>query len=296
MGCSCWPGSSSKISKERTNKNINKKDDSHNNETNPHAQIQASSDKLEASARGTVRKEEVANHEQLSMDVKKLNLDDEISKDGGESSKRAHSFTFEELTVATGNFQSRCFLGSGGFGKVYKGLLEKTYQVVAVKQLDHNGLQGIKEFAVEVLTLSMVEHPNLVKLIGFCAEGDQRLLVYEYMPLGSLENNLLNLQPDQKPLDWNTRMKIAAGAAKGLEYLHARPMFKERKNFSRMVDPLLQGQYPVRASQKYDPSNLVPSSQESMPSSSKNMYDDIEPVPEIVADLGGQEAGKNRSK
>lgn len=61
---------------------------------------------------------------------------------------------------------------------------------MAIKQLDRNGLQGIREFVVEVLTLSLADHPNLVKLIGFCAEGDQRLLVYEYMPLGSLEDHL----------------------------------------------------------------------------------------------------------
>lgn len=63
-------------------------------------------------------------------------------------------------------------------------------QVVAIKRLDRNGLQGIREFVVEVLTLSLADHPNLVKLIGYCAEGDQRLLVYEYMPLGSLESHL----------------------------------------------------------------------------------------------------------
>lgn len=63
-------------------------------------------------------------------------------------------------------------------------------QIVAIKQLDRNGSQGIKEFVVEVLTLSNAEHPNLVKLIGYCAEGDQRLLVYEYMPLGCLEDDL----------------------------------------------------------------------------------------------------------
>ncbi|MED6182539.1 putative serine/threonine-protein kinase pbl5 [Stylosanthes scabra] len=66
----------------------------------------------------------------------------------------------------------------------------------------------------------MVDHPNLVKSIGYCAEGDQRLLVYEYMPLGSLENHLHDLPPGKRPISWNTRMKIAAGAAKGLEYLH----------------------------------------------------------------------------
>ncbi|XP_048140684.1 probable serine/threonine-protein kinase PBL5 isoform X2 [Rhodamnia argentea] len=68
--------------------------------------------------------------------------------------------------------------------------------------------------------LSLVDHPNLVKLIGFCAERDQKLLVYEYMPLGSLETHLHDLPPTRQGLDWNTRMKIAAGAAKGLEYLH----------------------------------------------------------------------------
>lgn len=63
-------------------------------------------------------------------------------------------------------------------------------QEVAIKQLDRNGLQGVKEFIVEVTMLSLADHPNLVKLIGFCAERDQKLLVYEYMPLGSLETHL----------------------------------------------------------------------------------------------------------
>ncbi|CAN4123392.1 unnamed protein product [Withania somnifera] len=68
--------------------------------------------------------------------------------------------------------------------------------------------------------LSLLHHPNLVNLIGYCADGDQRLLVYEFMPLGSLEDHLHDLPPAKEPLDWNTRMKIASGAAKGLEYLH----------------------------------------------------------------------------
>ncbi|XP_073283751.1 serine/threonine-protein kinase PBL27-like [Primulina huaijiensis] len=132
----------------------------------------------------------------------------------------AQTFTFRELAVATKNFRPECLLGEGGFGRVYKGRLESTGQVVAVKQLDRNGLQGNREFLVEVLMLSLLHHPNLVNLIGYCADGDQRLLVYEYMPLGSLEDHLHDLHPDKEPLDWNTRMKIAAGAAKGLEYLH----------------------------------------------------------------------------
>ncbi|AES67534.1 putative protein kinase RLK-Pelle-RLCK-VIIa-1 family [Medicago truncatula] len=162
------------------------------------------------------KKEDDSKHDQLSLDVKNLNLNDGVSPDG----KVAQTFTFAELAAATENFRADCFVGEGGFGKVYKGYLEKINQVVAIKQLDRNGVQGIREFVVEVITLGLADHPNLVKLLGFCAEGEQRLLVYEYMPLGSLENHLHDLSPGQKPLDWNTRMKIAAGAARGLEYLH----------------------------------------------------------------------------
>uniref|UniRef100_A0ACD5WT11 Uncharacterized protein n=1 Tax=Avena sativa TaxID=4498 RepID=A0ACD5WT11_AVESA len=132
----------------------------------------------------------------------------------------AQTFTFRELAVATNNFRADCLLGEGGFGRVYKGYLESVNQVVAIKQLDRNGLQGNREFLVEVLMLSLLHHPNLVNLIGYCADGDQRLLVYEYMALGSLEGHLHDPSPDKPRLDWNTRMKIAAGAAKGLEHLH----------------------------------------------------------------------------
>ncbi|KAI5077359.1 hypothetical protein GOP47_0007183 [Adiantum capillus-veneris] len=132
----------------------------------------------------------------------------------------AQTFAFKELAAATKNFRAECLIGEGGFGRVYKGWLESTNQVVAIKQLDRNGVQGNREFLVEVLMLSLLHHPNLVSLIGYCADGDQRLLVYEYMPLGSLEDHLHDLPSDREPLGWNLRMKIAAGAARGLEYLH----------------------------------------------------------------------------
>eukprot|EP00252_Welwitschia_mirabilis_P024461 TRINITY_DN726_c0_g4_i1.p1 TRINITY_DN726_c0_g4~~TRINITY_DN726_c0_g4_i1.p1 ORF type:complete len:496 (-),score=108.16 TRINITY_DN726_c0_g4_i1:752-2239(-) len=152
----------------------------------------------------------------------------------------AQTFTFKELAAATRNFRPECLLGEGGFGRVYKGRLESTGQIVAVKQLDRNGLQGNREFLVEVLMLSLLHHPNLVNLIGYCADGDQRLLVYEYMPLGSLEDHLHDLPPDKEPLDWNTRMKIAAGAAKGLEYLHdkANPpvIYRDLKSSNILLD------------------------------------------------------------
>ncbi|GAU12042.1 hypothetical protein TSUD_00060 [Trifolium subterraneum] len=111
-------------------------------------------------------------------------------KEGPPGQIAAQTFTFRELAAATKNFRPQSFLGEGGFGRVYKGRLESTGQAVAVKQLDRNGLQGNREFLVEVLMLSLLHHPNLVSLIGYCADGDQRLLVYEFMPLGSLEDHL----------------------------------------------------------------------------------------------------------
>ncbi|CAI9093131.1 OLC1v1028552C1 [Oldenlandia corymbosa var. corymbosa] len=160
-------------------------------------------------------------------------------KDAPDVQIAAQTFTFRELATATNNFKQDSFLGEGGFGRVYKGRLPSG-QVVAVKQLDRNGLQGNREFLVEVLMLSLLHHPNLVNLIGYCADGDQRLLVYEFMPFGSLEDHLHDLPPDKEPLDWNTRMKIAAGAARGLEYLHdkANPpvIYRDFKSSNILLD------------------------------------------------------------
>ena len=138
---------------------------------------------------------------------------------GGETSKCARSFTFRDLAVATQNFREANLIGEGGFGRVYRGRIDSGQaspcfsscfclvlslasrlhwlsnldveeQVVAIKQLNRDGLQGNKEFLVEVLMLIVLRHPNLVSLIGYCADGDERLLVYEYMPKGSLEDHL----------------------------------------------------------------------------------------------------------
>ncbi|PSR85154.1 Serine/threonine-protein kinase [Actinidia chinensis var. chinensis] len=163
-----------------------------------------------------------------------------VQKDGPTAHIAAQTFTFRELAAATKNFRPECLLGEGGFGHVYRGQLESTGQAVAVKQLDRNGLQGNREFLVEVLMLSLLHHPNLVNLIGYCADGDQRLLVYEFMPLGSLEDHLHDIPPNKGPLDWDTRMKIAAGAAKGLEYLHdkANPpvIYRDLKSSNILLD------------------------------------------------------------
>ncbi|GMP58234.1 hypothetical protein CsSME_00021968 [Camellia sinensis var. sinensis] len=90
--------------------------------------------------------------------------------------------------------------------------------VIAVKKLKPEGFQGHKEWLTEVNYLGQLHHPNLVKLIGYCSEGDNRLLVYEFMPKGSLENHLFRRGP--QPLSWAIRIKVAIGAAKGLSFLH----------------------------------------------------------------------------
>ncbi|XP_047950943.1 serine/threonine-protein kinase PBL27-like [Salvia hispanica] len=192
---------------------------------------------------------------QSNSNVNRVNSDKPRLRTGNDSKKEmtipkepniaAQIFTFRELAAATKNFRPESLLGEGGFGRVYKGRLESTGQAVAVKQLDRNGLQGNREFLVEVLMLSLLHHPNFVNLIGYCADGDQRLLVYEYMPLGSLEDHLHDVPPDKEPLDWNTRMKIAAGAAKGLEYLHdkANPpvIYRDLKSSNILLD---EGYFP----------------------------------------------------
>ncbi|WCJ44601.1 Protein kinase superfamily protein [Euphorbia peplus] len=134
-----------------------------------------------------------------------------------------YDFEMGELRGITQGFSGNFLLGEGGFGKVYKGYFDEGLrhglkpQPVAVKLLDIEGLQGHREWLAEVIFLGQLRHQNLVKLIGYCCEDDERLLVYEFMPRGSLENHLFKRI---SVLPWGTRLKIAIGAAKGLAFLH----------------------------------------------------------------------------
>ena len=102
---------------------------------------------------------------------------------------------------------------------MYKGVLLDGNNV-AIKVLNPNGLHGNKEFCTGAMALSRIYHPNLLKLGGFCTDDNQRILIYEYKPLGSLEKHIFDLSPHKKALDWNTRINILAGAAEGLKHLH----------------------------------------------------------------------------
>ncbi|CAI9765513.1 unnamed protein product [Fraxinus pennsylvanica] len=128
-------------------------------------------------------------------------------------------YSLKDLEIATNRFSNDNVIGEGGYGIVYRGVLHDG-SVVAVKNLLNNKGQAEKEFKVEVEAIGKVRHKNLVGLMGYCAEGAQRLLVYEYIDNGNLEQWLHGIVGPVSPLTWEIRMKIAIGTARGLAYLH----------------------------------------------------------------------------
>ncbi|CAI7815783.1 unnamed protein product, partial [Closterium sp. NIES-53] len=140
-------------------------------------------------------------------------------------------YSYQDLVDATEDFQEHSVLGEGGFGKVYKGYVLDRFPVeggppvtatVAIKKLNPSGYQSKVEWMREILVLGKLNHPNLVRLIGYCAELEEMLLVYEFVPRGSLDYHLWpapNVPAD--PLPWQARLRIAHDAACGLAHLHA---------------------------------------------------------------------------
>ncbi|XP_043702282.1 probable LRR receptor-like serine/threonine-protein kinase At1g07650 [Telopea speciosissima] len=135
------------------------------------------------------------------------------------------SFTLRQIKSATNNFDPENKIGEGGFGSVYKGLLSDS-TVIAVKQLSSKSRQGNREFVNEIGMISGLQHPNLVKLYGCCIEGNQLLLVYEYMENNCLARALFGQENFQLKLDWPTRHNICVGIAKGLVFLHEESRLK----------------------------------------------------------------------
>ncbi|XP_021842535.2 G-type lectin S-receptor-like serine/threonine-protein kinase At1g11330 [Spinacia oleracea] len=127
-------------------------------------------------------------------------------------------YTYDLLRIATNNFDESNKLGEGGFGPVYKGILESG-QEIAVKRLSKSSGQGLEEFMTEVKVISKLQHRNLVRLLGCCIEGEEKMLVYEYMPNKSLDAFLFNSQR-QEHLSWEKRFSVIEGICRGLLYLH----------------------------------------------------------------------------
>ncbi|PNY12262.1 G-type lectin S-receptor-like serine/threonine-protein kinase [Trifolium pratense] len=159
------------------------------------------------------KKQEVKLGKQISISHSSCELDlDPFSIPG-----LPMRFDYEELEVATDNFKT--LIGSGAFGVVYKGVLpDKT--IVAVKKIINIGIQGKKDFLAEIAVIGNIHHVNLVRLKGFCAQRGHRMLVYEYMNRGSLDRNLFG-GVGQPVLEWQERLDVALGTARGLAYLHS---------------------------------------------------------------------------
>ncbi|KAK4606585.1 hypothetical protein RGQ29_000710 [Quercus rubra] len=129
-----------------------------------------------------------------------------------------HRFSYKNLYKATKGFSNKELLGEGGFGKVYKGTLRSSNIQIAVKKVSHNSKQGMKEFVAEIISMGRLRHRNLVQLLGYCCQKGELLLVYDYMPNGSLDKFLYG---NEKPkLNWLQRFQILKGVASGLLYLH----------------------------------------------------------------------------
>ncbi|KAL9273008.1 Leucine-rich repeat receptor protein kinase HPCA1-like protein [Drosera capensis] len=136
---------------------------------------------------------------------------------GAPQLKGARWFSYDELKKSTNSFSENNVLGSGGYGKVYRGTLADG-QIVAIKRAQQGSMQGGHEFKTEIEMLSRVHHKNLVNLVGFCFEQGEQMLVYEFMANGSLKDSLSGRSGIH--LDWKRRLRIALGTARGLSYLH----------------------------------------------------------------------------
>ncbi|CAI9778763.1 unnamed protein product [Fraxinus pennsylvanica] len=163
-------------------------------------------------------------------------------------SSNLKNFELSDLMMATRNFRPDSVLGEGRFGSVFKGWIDKdsftaakpgTGMVIAVRKLHQESFQGHREYLAEVNYLGKFSHPHLVKLIGYCLEDEDRVLVYEFMPRGSLENHLFMRGSYFQPLSWNLRLKVALGAAKGLAYLHGaetKVIYRDFKTSNILLD------------------------------------------------------------
>ncbi|TYH97221.1 hypothetical protein ES332_A12G229600v1 [Gossypium tomentosum] len=128
-----------------------------------------------------------------------------------------HRFSYDELKQATNGFSNENLLGAGGFGRVFKATLPNTTEV-AVKSVNHDSKQGLREFMAEIESMGRLQHKNLVQMRGWCRKGNELMLVYDYMPNGSLNRRIFD--KPEKLLGWKQRLLVLADVAEGLNYLH----------------------------------------------------------------------------
>ncbi|KAK6932398.1 Gnk2-homologous domain [Dillenia turbinata] len=162
----------------------------------------------------------------ITFNIRKTKQKKEIEDDNVDTSMTVESlqYDFETVKQATENFSDANKLGQGGFGAVYKGRIPNGPEI-AVKRLSQNSGQGEIEFKNEVMLVAKLQHRNLVRLLGFSLKGQERLLIYEYVPNTSLDNFIFDPMK-QEYLNWETRYKIIVGIARGLLYLHEDSRFR----------------------------------------------------------------------
>ena len=144
------------------------------------------------------------------------------SSTGNTTDSQGMYMSINAIRSATNNFSEDSIIGRGGFGVVYKGQLNETMIAVKRNKVGLMGKKGNEEFRAEIDVLQKVRHRHLVALLGFCDVGDEQLLVYEYMPGGTLEQHLFECSDNGfSPLTWKQRLTIALDVARGVEYLHS---------------------------------------------------------------------------
>ncbi|KAJ8531581.1 hypothetical protein K7X08_027015 [Anisodus acutangulus] len=149
---------------------------------------------------------------------REFNVVEEVTDEDEISSTESLQYHLNTIRAATTNFSTDNKIGEGGFGVVYKGKL-RNGQEIAVKRLSRSSGQGVEEFMNEIVLIAKLQHRNLVRLLGYCLDGDEKILIYEFVPNKSLDYFLFDPEKQQL-LDWSRRYKIIGGIARGLLYLH----------------------------------------------------------------------------
>ncbi|KAK4487795.1 hypothetical protein RD792_005518 [Penstemon davidsonii] len=173
--------------------------------------------------------------------IREAKLMEEKNKPSVRAERHCRRFSMAEIQSATMNFSDALIIGRGGFGIVYKGLIDNGRETVAIKRSKSSSRQGPREFWTEIETLSELRHINLVSLIGYCNEGREMILVYEYMTSGTLADHLYKLarvSGEDSSLTWKQRLNICIGAGRGLDYLHTgqRIIHRDVKSSNILLD------------------------------------------------------------